>query len=160
AGLTDTDPNDPASAWRRFFEKGQVVGIKVNPVGRKPKRGEIGRVANAVGAISSPEVVMCVVKCLREHVGLKPQDIVLFERYANEFVDAGYESLLRERGMEGVRWYASAAAYSDYQVDIAGFDQGRDAFPVETMRHVAGYDRDTFVHMGFCHPGQDPKDDR
>jgi hypothetical protein len=45
-------------------------------------------------------------------------------------------------------------------VDLAGFDQGRDAFSFETNRHVAGYDRDAFVHMGFCHPGQDPKDDR
>jgi hypothetical protein len=160
AELTDTDPSDPAPAWRRFFEKGQVVGIKVNPVGRKPKPDETDRVAGAVGSISSPEVVLHIVKCLREHVGLKPQDIILFERYAKEFTDADYDKLLREPGMEGVRWYASAAAYSDYQVDLAGFDQGRDAFSFETNRHVAGYDRDAFVHMGFCHPGQDPKDDR
>lgn len=159
AELTDTDPKDPAPAWRRFFEKGQVVGIKVNPVGRKPKPGE-GRVANAVGSISSPEVILHIVKCLRQHVGMDPQDIILFERYANEFVDTGYEKLLREPGMEGVRWYASASAYSEYQVDIAGFDQGRDSVSFEMARHVAGYDRDAFVHMGFCHPGQDPKDDR
>lgn len=160
AELTDTDVKYPDVAWKMFFEKDQVVGIKVNPVGRKPKPGETDRVRNAVGSISSPEVVLYIVKCLREHVGTPPQNIILFERYANEFIDAGYEALLRERGMENVRWYASAAAYSDLQVDISGFDQGRDAFPIEMARHVAGYDRDAFVHMGFCHPHQDPKDDR
>src|SRR5437764_10485718 len=33
--LVEGDPKDPASAWKSFFSKGDVVGIKVNPVGRK-----------------------------------------------------------------------------------------------------------------------------
>src|SRR5262245_6691583 len=32
AELTGTDPNDVRSAWGRFFDKDDVVGIKVNPV--------------------------------------------------------------------------------------------------------------------------------
>src|SRR5262245_9856533 len=39
----------PREAWRSFFEAGDVVGIKVNPVGRRPLPGEAGRVAGAVG---------------------------------------------------------------------------------------------------------------
>src|SRR5438552_3648707 len=31
-----TGADHPIESWRRFFEVGDVVGIKVNPVGRKP----------------------------------------------------------------------------------------------------------------------------
>ena len=30
-----TGADHPGAAWKRFFERGDVVGIKVNPVGRK-----------------------------------------------------------------------------------------------------------------------------
>ena len=35
--LVEGDSSDPASAWKRFFNKEDVVGIKVNPVGRGPE---------------------------------------------------------------------------------------------------------------------------
>src|SRR5439155_20703363 len=53
AELTGADPGDLRSTWGRFFHQGDVVGIKVNPVGRKPKPGEPGRVTHAAGSISS-----------------------------------------------------------------------------------------------------------
>jgi hypothetical protein len=158
AMLTGAEPGDVRGAWGTFFEKGQVVGIKVNPVGRKPLPGEGGRNPISQGAISSPAVLFKVIKCLRE-VGLKPQDIIVFERYANEFEDAGYLKLV-ERELPGVRWYASAHGYTDTQVDIAGFDNGRDVCSPQMARHIAGYDPDVFTTMGFSAPEHSRRDDR
>jgi hypothetical protein len=159
ANLTGAEPGDVRGAWGRLFQKGDVVGIKVNPVGRAPiAKDNGGRVAGAVGSISSPAVLVKVVHCLRE-VGLPPQDIIVFERYANEFQDAGYADLV-ERELPGVRWYASAAEYTNEQLDITGFDEGRGKWSVETARHVAGYDPDVFTTMGFCAPQHSPRDDR
>jgi uncharacterized protein (DUF362 family) len=159
-GMTELTGDDhPTEAWRRFFEPGDVVGIKVNPVGRKPNPGEEGRVADAKGSISSPEVLLKVVASLKE-VGVRPRDIIVFERYAEEFCLAGYDQVMTERVMDGVRWCASAVRYSDQQVDITGFDGGRDRAPPELARHVVGYDPDVFVTMGYAAPQHDPKDDR
>jgi hypothetical protein len=158
AELTGADPRDVAAAWGAFFQKGDVVGIKVNPVGRKPRPGEPGRVANAVGSISSPELLVKVVRCLRA-VGIPDQDIVVFERYASEFIEAGYADLMT-RELPDVRWYAAATGYGDDQLDIAGFDGGRGRLSPEAERHVAGYDPDVFVTMGFCMPQHSKNDDR
>ena len=150
--LTGADDGDVKSAWGRLFQKGDVVGIKVNPVGRKAKAGDRHALPTAVGCISSYALVVEVVDRLRA-VGVRPQDIVVFERYADEFIDAGYADLV-ERDLPGVRWAASAVAYSDKQVDVTGFDDGRDAgrLSVEAQRRVAGYDPDVFTVMGFCAP--------
>jgi hypothetical protein len=159
ATLTGADPADVAGAWGRFFEPGDVVGIKVNPVGRKalPKDSG-GRVANAVGCISSPAVLVKVVRCLRT-LGIPAKDIIVFERYADEFCDAGYADLV-ERELPGVRWYAASTGYSATQLDITGFDDGADRGSPELARHVAGYDPDVFTVMGFCLPVHSPRDDR
>jgi uncharacterized protein (DUF362 family) len=155
-GMTElTGADHPLEAWRSFFEPGDVVGIKVNPVGRKPIPGD-GRNPNAVGAISSPAVVIEVVEGLKS-AGVRPRDIILFERYAKEFRDAGYEAMMGERALDGVRWHASSADYDNAQLDIAGYDSRpgrRDHDP-----HVTGYDPDVFVEMGFASEGQE-KDER
>src|SRR5438445_218525 len=57
--------------------------------------------------------------------------------------------------LDDVRWYASSQNGCELQVDIEGYDGRRDRDP-----HVAGYDPDVFVHMGFATPSHDPKDDR
>lgn len=140
--------------WRTLFQRGDVVGIKVNPVGRKPRPGEGGRVRDAVECISHPEVILEAVRCLKDYCGIPPGDIILFERYANEFREAGYERLLATRPMAGVRWYACAHAYDGAQVAIDGQAPGyRDP-------HVLGYDPDQFVSMGFAAPEHDTRDDR
>jgi hypothetical protein len=145
-----TGADHPQEAWRRFFEPDDVVGIKVNPVGYR-------RRPDVVGSISSPEVVFEVVLGLKS-AGVKPDNIIVFERYASEFREAGYERMMREPVMDGVRWYASGSGYDDGQLDIEGYDarrRRRDRDP-----HVVGYDPDVFVHMGFAAPNHDPKDDR
>ncbi len=150
-----TGADSPHGAWRRFFTRDDVVGIKVNPVGRKAQRGEGGRVQGAPASISSPELLLEIVKRLQEEVGLRPANIIVFERYANEFREAGYADLMSTRPMDGVRWLASAYAYDDQQLAIDGQDPGgiRD-------RNIAGYDPDVFVSMGFSAPGTSTRDDR
>ncbi len=152
------DPRDLKASWGTFFQKGDVVGIKVNPVGRAPLKGETGRVHNAVGSISSFELVVKVVRSLQA-IGIPSKDVIVFERYANELEQAGYLNLV-ERELEGVRWYASAQGYSDDQVDVKGFDNGPNACSPEMARHVAGYDPDVFTVMGYCAPQHDKHDER
>ena len=118
-----------------------------------------GRVANAVGVVSSPAVLVAIVEGL-EMAGVPRRNIIVFERYADEFVDAGYEELMRTRPLEGIRWHASAVRYHGTQMDIEGFDNGRNECSPELARHVVGYDPDVFAHMGFCSAQHSPKDDR
>jgi uncharacterized protein (DUF362 family) len=153
------DPRDLKGIWGSFFQKGDVVGIKVNPVGARsasPCR------PGAVGSISSPELVVKIVECLRA-VGIPASDIIVFERYADEFCRVGYQKLVESelRSRFGpVRWMTASAGYSDTQLDIAGFDNGRDQVSAEVARHVAGYDPDVFTTMGYCAPGHSKHDDR
>src|SRR5262249_2575149 len=94
-----TGADHPVEAWRSFFSRDDVVGIKVNPVGRKPKPGEARRLPTAVGAISSPEVLIKIVEGLKD-AGLPPHNIIVFERYAEEFIDAGYADLMNTRPLD------------------------------------------------------------
>jgi uncharacterized protein (DUF362 family) len=142
-----TGAEHAVEAWRRFFEPGDVVGVKVNPVGTR-KRSE------GPQSISSHELVLEVVEGLKS-AGVRPSDIILFERYALQFRGAGYEDLLRERSMAGVRWYASSVEYENLQVDIAGHDYSRERDP-----NVVGYDPDVSLYMGYASPHHDPKDER
>jgi hypothetical protein len=158
ATLTGCDPRDVKASWGRFFEKDDVVGIKVNPVGRKPLPGEDGRVAHAVGVISSHELLVKVVRCLQE-LGLPAKNIIVFERYASEFCEAGYADLIQSE-LPGVRWYAASVGYSPTQLDLSGIDDHRGRVSAEVLRHVVGYDPDVFVSMGFCQPEHSPRDDR
>ncbi len=153
-GMARLVGGDVDSAWQRFFTRDDVVGIKVNPVGRKAKPGEGGRV-DAPGVISSPEILLETVRCLNEYVGVPKRNIIVFERYANEFRDAGFDRVMTERVMQGVRWYASAHAYDQEQTRIDGQNApgGRD-------RNVVGYDPDVFVSMGFAPPEADRRDER
>lgn len=147
-----TGADHPVEAWKAFFTPGEVIGIKVNPVGSNRQRPHL------VGSISSPEVLLEVVRNLKA-IGIKPQDIIVYERYASEFVGAGYEELMGEREMDGVRWMASGAGYSEQQLSITGVDNPNNHSP-ELLRHVSGYDPDAFVHMGFAAPEHSQNDDR
>jgi len=159
AELVGGEPRDVAGNWKTFFSAEDYVGIKVNPVGRKPKPGEGGRNPNSVGSISSPALLLHVVECLKA-AGVKAERIFVYERYAEEFVDAGYADLMTTRALAGVRWVASAVRYSDTQVALDGFDAGPDSCSPELARHVVGYDPDVFTTMGYCAKEHSRNDDR
>jgi hypothetical protein len=113
-----TGEKDWASAWRRFFQKGDVVGIKVNPVGNPL-------------AISNHAVILQIIDGLRQ-AGLPAEDIIVFDRYRRQFIRAGYRDMLPP----GVRWDGAAEDYDDVQLAIEGYDP--DVFlelPLVSKRH-------------------------
>jgi hypothetical protein len=101
-GLTGSD--DWQSAWKLFFQPGDVVGIKLNPVGRPH-------------VISAPEVVREIIASLNA-VGIPSQDIVCYDRYRAEFLQAGFDKWLPEK----VRWTHAAEKYDEVQQAIEGYD--------------------------------------
>src|SRR5262249_47654161 len=145
-----TGADHPSEAWKRFFSKGDRVGIKVNPVGRARN--------GSIASISTFEVIHEIVAGLKS-AGVLGKDIILFERYAEEFIATDYPKLLGEPGMEGVRWRASSLLYDNLQLDLEGFDPapGRHRF---RDPHVTGYDPDVFVSMGFGGEDTDPRDNQ
>jgi hypothetical protein len=78
-------------AWRRFFEPGDVVGIKVNAGG-------------VPHVVSSPAIVAETCRQLMA-VGISPTQIVVFERFQNQLDGIGYPAHLPE----GVEVYAAEA---------------------------------------------------
>ena len=64
------------AAWRRFFEPGDVVGIKVNAGGRPY-------------CVSSPLIVAEIARQLAA-VGVRPDQIVVFERFYNQLAEVDY----------------------------------------------------------------------
>ncbi len=135
-GLTElTGADDGVEAWRTFFEPGDVVGIKVVPNG----------VPNAPTSI---ELILNVIEAL-ESAGVKKRDIIVYDRYKEEFMGAGYQNHLPE----GILW--------------GGLTPGSDNPEPAQLRMkwpggdpVSGYDPDEFVEMNLVHRGHDPKDDR
>ncbi|HEV2493645.1 MAG TPA: DUF362 domain-containing protein [Terriglobia bacterium] len=106
-----------ADAWRQFFEPGDVVGVKVNPVGRPL-------------VISDPTVLHEIIAGL-ESAGVKRRDIVVYDRYHKEFLEAGFDKWLPE----GVR--------SSYAVE-----EGDDV-----QQGIDGYDPDHYMDMALTLPG-------
>jgi hypothetical protein len=124
-GMTElTGADDAVAAWRSFFEPGDVVGIKMNPVGNP--------LAN-----SSSELMLEVIAGL-ESAGVKKKDMVVYERYKLEFMDAG----MHKDVPDGVAWDGLGQRYDRLQLDIQG------------------YDPDEFVTLELVGAGQDSKDDR
>ena len=119
-----TGAENATEAWRFFFQAGDVVAIKVNPVGNP--------LAN-----TSTEVLLDVIKGLRS-AGIRPKDMVVFDRYRSEFVNAGFDKNLPD----GVRWDGLTPASDPTQLAIDG------------------YDPDEYVSMELVHPDHDPADDR
>lgn len=99
-----TGAPDMTAAWKQFVEPGDVVGIKVNPVG-------------APHVISSPTVLREIIAGLQS-AGLKAQDIVVYDRYRRQFLSAHFDKWLPE----GVRWMHAAEDYDDVQQSIEGYD--------------------------------------
>jgi len=91
-------------AWRRFFEPGDVVGIKLNPVGQP--------------LVDSDATVVREIVAGLEAAGVKRQDIVAYDRYHDQFYGAGYDKWLPE----GVRISCAVPKYDHIQQGIEGYD--------------------------------------
>ncbi len=109
-------------AWRMFVGAGDVVGIKLNPNG-------------APHVVSAPEVLHAIIDGVKQ-AGVKPRDIVVFDRNHSYFVQAGYDKWLPD----GVRSAWASETYEPIQLDMDG------------------YDRDCFVELPVIQPGQNPND--
>jgi uncharacterized protein (DUF362 family) len=92
-------------AWRTFFEKGDVVGIKVSPVGG-PKLS------------SDASVLRSIVDGLNE-AGVTNSNIIVFNRYRQETIAAGIDKWLPE----GVHFEAASLRYTETQLDMEGYDE-------------------------------------
>ncbi|MGP0069825.1 MAG: DUF362 domain-containing protein [Isosphaeraceae bacterium] len=132
-----TGATDAVEAWRSFFEPGDVVGVKMNPVGNP--------LAN-----SSAELMLEVIDGLKS-AGVKTRDIVVYERYRDEFIGAK----MHEAIPDGIAWTGLGVAYNGKQVDIKGDDE-----KAGNLDRVTGYDPDEFMVMELVMPGLDPKDER
>ena len=77
-----TGEKDTLAAWRRFIEPGDVVAIKVNAGGRPY-------------CVSSPVIVAEIVRQLMA-VGVKPAQIVLYERFWGQLAECNYAPHLPE----------------------------------------------------------------
>ena len=75
AELTRTDGG--ADAWRQFFGPGDVVGIKLNPVGQPHVKSSAEVVREIIAGLNSADV--------------KPKEIVVYDRYRKQFLAAGYD---------------------------------------------------------------------
>jgi hypothetical protein len=150
-GMTElTGAPDAVQAWRSLFQKGDRVGIKVNPVGYARKEG-------VVGALSNFAVIMEIVAGLKS-AGLELKDVVLFERYAVEFRQAKYDEFV-ERELPGVQWYASSVTGGNVQTDLDGRDSDNKGNRPDADPHVLGYDPDRFRKFEYIAKEHDPKDD-
>lgn len=120
-----TGAPDEASAWKRFFGPGDVVGIKGSPVG-KPR------------SLSQPETLTRVIRGLLL-AGVKVQNIVLFERYEVELLSAGFDKLIPEGAQLGY----GAKLYDDFQIGLEGYDP---AVYAEMPRVMPGVSPDNPIH--------------
>jgi len=145
-------------AWRFFFQKGDRIGIKVVPVAMEIRPGANQKYDGPVvdlkrpGSISSYELIHAVTEGLVAS-GIRISDIMVFERYRDQFVTAGYREMLPD----GAHWECASAFAGNVQLEIDGQKRGE-----RRHRNVAGYDRDVFREMAYClpPPAHDPTDDR
>jgi hypothetical protein len=93
-----------ADAWRRFFEPGDVVGIKLSPVGQPLVKSDAAVVREIIAGL--------------EAAGVKRQDIVAYDRYRRQFYGAGYDKWLPE----GVRISCATEDGDNIQQGIEGYD--------------------------------------
>lgn len=91
-------------AWRVFFEKGDVVGLKLNAVGRPH-------------VISDPSVVREIIRSLNE-IGIPVRDILVYDRPLSGFQQAGFAAWLPD----GVRWTTASQGAHPFQLDMEGYD--------------------------------------
>jgi hypothetical protein len=104
-GMTElTQAPSWIDAWRMLFEKGDVVGIKVSPVGGRK--------------LCSDAVVLDEILRGLKEAGVSATDVIVFSRYKAEIRDGGIVQWLPA----GVRWDAPSEDYAEWQHDMGGYD--------------------------------------
>jgi hypothetical protein len=93
-----------ADAWRRFFEPGDVVGIKLSPVGQPLVKSDATVVREIIAGL--------------EAAGVQRRDIVAYDRYRRMFYEAGFDKWLPE----GVRNSSASEDVDNIQQAIEGYD--------------------------------------
>ncbi len=116
-----------AAAWKVFFAPGDRVAIKVNASG-------------APQCVSSPELVQEIIARLMG-VGVKPEDIWLYERYAQQVDLVGYEVFVPDgvHVMGGERRRGELAPYDRdvyVEVDFFGEEDTRSYMTEVVTKHV------------------------
>ena len=102
--LSLTEAPDLTSAWSLFFERGDVVGIKVNLVGG-PHLETCSELLH--------EIVMGL-----ESAGVHRKDVVVFDRFHAQFLKRAFQQSLPE----GVRWSFASERFDRVQQAIEGYD--------------------------------------
>jgi uncharacterized protein (DUF362 family) len=92
-------------AWGVLFEKGDVVGIKVSPVG-------------GARLCSDASVLHAILEGLNQ-AGVENKNVIVFNRYREEAVEAGIDKWCPK----GVRFDAASHAYNETQLDMEGYDE-------------------------------------
>lgn len=133
--LVGTD--EVVEAWKYFFSSGDRVGIKVVPNGFPL-------------AMSSTEIVLEVIAGL-ESAGVRRRDMLVFDRYREEFARCDYV----DRLPDGVAWDSSTGPGSS-QIAIDGQPVSGGA----KVGNVSGYDRDVWRELSYAEPGFAQDDDR
>ncbi|MGC8643239.1 MAG: DUF362 domain-containing protein, partial [Isosphaeraceae bacterium] len=95
-----TGADHAVEAWRTFFEPGDVVAIKMNPVGNP--------LAN-----TSSELMLEVIEGLKS-AGVKTGDIFVYERYRDDFIEAGMHKAVPD----GIKWGGLTPVGDDSQLLI------------------------------------------
>jgi hypothetical protein len=129
--------DDAVQAWKYFFSPGDRVGIKVVPNGYP-------------SAMSSSEIVLEVIAGLQS-AGARLKDMLLFDRYLNEFLRCGYVKRLPA----GVHWECSTAPGAA-QVAI----DGQPVAEPTRVSEVSGYDPDVWRELPYADPQFPEHDDR
>lgn len=99
-----TGAADWQGAWRSLFEKGDVVGIKVSPVGGPH--------------LCSDALVLASILEGLQAAGVPLREVIVFNRYRREALEAGIDRWLPA----GVRFVAASEAYDNVQLDMGGYD--------------------------------------
>ena len=104
-GMTELTGTDSwADAWRLFFERGDVVGIKLNPVGQPLVKSDATVVREIIAGLNA--------------AGVRNKDIVVYDRYRDQFFHAGFDKWLPE----GVRTSYAADHFERVQLGMDGYD--------------------------------------
>jgi len=99
-----TGAPDWTQSWRSFFEKGDVVAIKVSPVGGP--------------TLCSDAIVLHAVLDGLRAAGVTGGDAIVYNRYRDEFLEAGIDKWVPP----GIRTEFGSLRFTESQLDMEGYD--------------------------------------